>query len=202
VRHYQLDQPPTPQFYLPQTQMTDSYLVLAIRASGDPAHLVAAVRREVAAAAPDVPIYDVATLDARMTRSVASRTFVTILLGFFAAATVVMALIGLYGVVSQGVAARQREFGIRLALGATARDVVALVLARGAMLVGAGIVIGLVAAAALGRLLGNQLYETTAADPVAIGGAVATLVAAALAAHFVPLRRATRVDPTVTLRCD
>jgi putative ABC transport system permease protein len=202
VRHYQLDQPPTPQFYVPQTQMTDSYLILTLRASGDPSQLVRAVRREVAAVAPDVPIYDVKTLEGRVAQSVASRTFVMVLLGLFAIATVIMAAIGLYGVVSQSVTARRREFGIRLALGARGRDVASLVLARGSLLVGAGMVIGLAASAALGRLLGSQLYDTTPADPLAIGGAVATLVAAALAAHFLPLRRATRVDPTVTLRSD
>ncbi len=200
VRHYALDRPPTPQFYAPQKQLADSYLVLVVRTATDPAALAAAVRRQVRAIAGDVPVYDVSTLDALVEASVAPRRFVMTLLGLFALATLLMAAIGLYGVVSQSVAARQQEFGIRLALGARPGDIILLVLGRGFRLVLAGVVIGAAAAAALGQAIHGLLYDTPPADPLALGTAVALLLLAALAAHLAPLRRATAVDPSAALR--
>jgi putative ABC transport system permease protein len=147
-----------------------------------------------------VPVFVVATLDQLVSRSVASRQFLLLLLGVFAIATLVMAAIGLYGVVSQAVSGRRREFGIRLALGASRRDIYLLVLRRGFRLVAVGAAIGLACAAALGRLLGSQLYETPPGDPVTLGSAAALLFAAALAAHVVPLRRATSIEPNLALR--
>jgi putative ABC transport system permease protein len=200
VRHYDLSRPPTPQFYLPQAQLTDSFLVLVVRGTVEPASLLTPIRREIAAIATDVPVFDVATLDELVSRSVASRRFLLLLLGVFAIATLAMAAIGLYGVVSQAVSGRRREFGIRLALGASRRDIYLLVLRRGFRLVAVGAAIGLACAAALGRLLGSQLYETPPGDPVTLGSAAALLFAAALAAHIVPLRRATGIEPNLALR--
>jgi putative ABC transport system permease protein len=202
VRHYDLGQPPTAQFYLPQSQQTDSYLVLVVRGTVAPASLLTPIRREIAAIATDVPVFDVATLDQRVERSVATRRFLLLLLGVFAIATLVMAAIGLYGVVSQAVAGRRREFGIRLALGASRTDIYLLVLRRGFQLVAIGVVAGLGAAAGLGRLLGSQLYETAPSDPVTLAGAAALLFAAAVAAHVVPLRRATGIQPNLALRSE
>jgi putative ABC transport system permease protein len=202
VRHYRLGDPPTPQMYLPQRQVTDSYLVLAVRASVDPAGLTGAIRREVAAIAKDVPVYDVKTLEERVSASVATRRFLMLLLGVFAAATLVMVAVGLYGVVSQAVSARRRELGIRLALGATRRDIRRLVLGRGLTLVGWGLAAGLAASAALGQVLSSQLYETRGRDPLVMALAAASLLAVAALAHLVPLRRASRVDPSITLRGD
>ena len=122
------------------------------------------------------------------------------LLGLFATTTLVMAAVGLYGVVSQSVTARKREFGIRLALGAARRDISWLVLRRGLLFVAFGVAAGLGASMLLGRALGSQLYETTPTDPLTLGGSVAVLVGIGLLAHLGPLRRATRVDPVVTLR--
>jgi len=114
----------------------------------------------------------------------------------------VLAAIGLYGVTAQSVAGRRRELGIRLALGATKRDIAALVLGRGLTLVGAGILAGVVAAATLGQFLSSQLYRTAPTDPLTLLGATLALVTVALIAHLVPLRRATIVDPSTTLRID
>ena len=200
VRHYDLGQPPTTQFYLPQAQRTDSFLVLVVRGAVTPASLLTPIRREIAALAADVPVFDVATLDDVVGRSVATRRFLLLLLAVFAIATLIMAAIGLYGVVSQSVAGRRREFGIRLALGATRADIYGLVLRRGFQLVVIGAVVGLAAAAGLGRLLGSQLYETRPSDPVTLAMAAALLFAAAVAAHVVPLRRATSIEPNLALR--
>ena len=198
----QLDKAPTPQFYLPQQQFTDSFVVLVARGRLASAETVAAVRGILGTIAPDVPIYDVATLADRLTQSVATRSFLMRLLSLFALAALVIASVGLYGVVSQGVASREREFGIRFALGAGPRDVLQLVLRRGLALVAAGAGIGLVASIASGRLLGSQLYETTPADPLTLTAALVILFGVGFAAHLVPLRRAIRVDPTVTLRSE
>jgi putative ABC transport system permease protein len=200
VRHYDLGQPPTTQFYVPQSQRTDSFVVLVVRSAAGTASLLNPIRREIAAIAPDVPVFDVATLEQRVEHSVATRRFLLLLLSVFAIATLVMAAIGLYGVVSQAVAGRRREFGIRLALGASRRDIYVLVLRRGFELVAIGAAVGLAGATALGRLLGSQLYETTPGDPVTLLVAAGLLVAAAVAAHVVPLRRATGIQPNLALR--
>ncbi len=202
VRHYTLSQPPTTQFYTPQQQNTDSFLVLVARSTGEAASLVTPIRRVVGEIAPEVPVYDVATLDERIGRSVATRRFLLLLLGLFAVATLLMAAIGLYGVISQAVAGRRKEFGIRVALGAGRTDIYILVLRRGLQLVGIGVGVGLLGVVGLGRLLGSQLYETAPTDPVTLGAAAALLLATAIGAHVVPLRRATGIQPTLTLRGD
>ena len=202
VRHYHLGDAPTAQMYVPQQQMTDSYLVLVARTSVDPSSVTTAIRREVAAIAPDVPTYDIATLEQRLSASVATRRFLMLLLSVFAAVTLAMVSVGLYGTVSQAVSARRRELGIRAALGATRADITRLVLFRGLKLVGLGLAAGLAGAAAVARVLGSQLYETTAADPFALAMAVASLIFVALVAHAAPLRRATRVDPSTALAAD
>jgi putative ABC transport system permease protein len=202
VRHYDLGQPPTTQFYLPQSQRTDSYVVLVVRSGAGAASLLTPIRREIAAIAPDVPVFDVATLDQRVEHSVATRRFLLLLLSVFATATLAMTAIGLYGVVSQAVSGRRREFGIRLALGASRTDIHLLVLRRGFQLVAIGAAVGLAGATALGRLLGSQLYDTAPTDPVTLASAAALLFATAVAAHVAPLRRATGIQPNLALRND
>jgi putative ABC transport system permease protein len=202
VRHYALGQPPTLQMYAPQRQMTDSYLVLVARVSNNAAALAQPIRHVVTGLARDVPVYDVATLEQRLDRSVASRTFLMSLLALFALATLVMAAVGLYGVVAQGVGARHREFGIRLALGAARRDITWLAARRGCWLVAGGVLAGAMASTLAGRLLSGQLYQTTPADPLVLAVAAAMLLVVAFAAHVGPIRRALSVDPAVTLRND
>lgn len=202
VRHYHLDEPPTPQMYVPEHQSADSFPVIVVRASAPAAEVAAAMRREIAAVAADVPVSNISTLDDLVRGSIATRRFLMVLLAGFAATALLLAAVGLYGVVAQGVSSRRREFGIRLALGASSADVFRLVLGRGVQLVGLGVIAGLIASAWLGRLLGSQLYATTSHDPLALSSAIAVLVVAALAAHVVPARRAIRVDPSITLRND
>ncbi len=201
VRHYALDAAPTPQMYVSEGQSTDSFFTLLVRSSSSRASgLGPAIRREVAAMAPEVPVSRVIDFEDLVRASIASRRLLMLLLGAFALTALALAAVGLYGVVSQSVASRRREFGIRVALGASRRDIFGLVLRRGAQLVGLGIAAGLTASVWLGGLLGSQLYETAPHDPRALLAAIAVLAIVALLAHVVPARRALRVDPSLTLR--
>jgi putative ABC transport system permease protein len=201
VRHADLTLAATPQMYLPQSQMTDSFLVLTLRSrTRDAAALVPAVRGVLRDLDPAVPVYEVAALDDLVARSYQDRRFVMTLLAGFALLALLLAAIGLYGVVSYTVAGRTRELGVRVALGATPADVAKLVLQSGARTVAGGLLAGLACAALLTRFLRTLLFDVRAFDPVALAAAVVTLVAIAGLAHWLPVRRALRVDPSVALR--
>jgi len=203
VRHTDLAEAVWPQMYLPQSQMTDSYLVLAIRTStSDPAALAPAVRSILKDADPTVPLYDVATLDQLLAKSVARRRFVMMLLVGFAAVSLLLAAVGLYGVISYTVAQRTREVGVRIALGAGRGDIFRLVLGSGAITLITGVAAGLGAALLVMRFVQGQLFQVEALDPSAIGAAVMILGVVATAAHLLPIRRALRIDPTIALRQD
>jgi predicted permease len=200
VRQYALETPPIPQFYLPQSQVTDSFLVLVVRAPGQLDPVAAQIRTEVAALAPDVPVYGVARFDEVLTASVGTRRFLMLVLGLFAVVSVLLASVGLYGVISQMVAGREREMSIRVSLGARRAEIARLLLGRGLTLVGMGLAAGVGAAALVSGMLQAQLFETAAVDPITYGAAAAVLSAVGLVAHALPLHRAVRVDPALTLR--
>jgi len=203
VHHEDLTATPTPAMYTPQSQLTDSYLVALIKSSTpDPEALVAPARAVFRGLDPSVPLYDIATLPALVEESSAERLFVMRLLAAFAGVAVLLAAIGLYGVVSHGVAQRTREVGVRMALGAQARDVMALMLAGGMKLVAAGVAGGLVAAALTTRFLGSLIFGVSPLDPVTFATAAAVLTFVALIAHWVPVRRALRIDPASALRAE
>ncbi|MEZ5316481.1 MAG: ADOP family duplicated permease [Vicinamibacterales bacterium] len=202
VQQYDLTSAPLPQFYVPQSQSTDSFLALVIRAPGALDGLADRVRSEVAALATDVPVYGVARLEDLVAASVGPRTFLTRILGAFGAMALLLATVGLYGIVAELVTAREREIGIRLSLGARRGEVARLILARGGVLVAAGLAIGAAGAAVASRLIATQLYDTAPVDPGTYAVAAGVLVTAAIAAHALPLRRATRVDPARVLRGD
>jgi predicted permease len=203
VRHTDLAEKVWPQMYLPQSQVTDSYVTLAIRTStSDPAALAPSVRSILKEADPTVPLYDVATLDALLEKSVARRRFVMLLLVGFAAVSLLLAAVGLYGVISYTVAQRTREVGLRIALGAGRSHIFRLVLGSGAMTVIAGVAAGLGASIVVMQFVRGQLFEVEPLDPMAIGTAVVILGIVATAAHLLPIRRALRVDPTIALRQD
>ncbi len=149
---------------------------------------------------PAVPIYEVATMEELAGKSVAERRFVMRVLGGFAALALLLAAVGLYGVVSYTVAQRTREVGVRMALGAGSADILRLVLASGATTVAAGLVVGVAAALVAMQSMRALLFDVSASDPAMLGGAAATLSAVALAAHLGPARRALRVDPVIALR--
>ena len=162
------------------------------------ASLVAAIR----AVDPEQPVYDARTLEAVVDRSLAQRWLQATVLGAFATIAVVLASIGVYGVIAYAVGQRSREFGIRLALGARRGEIVALVMRRGALLFAAGAAIGLTAAAASARVFGSMLFQVNALDLVSFSLATAVLFGVALAACGLPARRAAGVDPSVALRSE
>jgi ABC-type antimicrobial peptide transport system permease subunit len=159
-----------------------------------PASLVASVRASVRAADPSIPIYAVASMAELVGQRTAQSRFTMWLMSVFAAAALLLASVGIYGVMSYVVAQRTREIGIRLALGAGRGNILRLVVGNGARLIGAGIAIGLATALALQQLVSTMLFGVTAAD-VASGVAVAILASVALIACYVPALRATRIDP-------
>jgi len=176
---------------------------LVVRAaSGEPASLVPAVREVLRELDPDLPLYDVRTLAERVADGAGRERLLVLLLGLFAAVAVVLATVGLYGLVAYAVAQRRREIGIRLALGATGREVVGGIVARGMALVAGGLVLGLAAALALARTLESLLFQVRPTDPPTLAATAVLLAAAALAATWLPARRATAIDPLETLRVE
>lgn len=198
-----LTAPPAPAMYTPETQITSAYLTAVVKsANDDPASLGGAIRgalRELDAA---VPVYDIATLSSLVDKASAQRKFVARLLTGFAAVAVFLAALGLYGVVAYGVSQRTRELGVRLALGASVSNVVRLVLASGLRLVAIGLAAGVAAAAASTHLLGALIFGVGPLDPVSFAGAALLLAVVALIAHWVPVRRALRIDPARALRAE
>jgi ABC-type antimicrobial peptide transport system permease subunit len=186
---------------MPETQFTDSYLVAVIKsATNDPTALAGPARDELRRLDPTVPVFDVATLEARVSEASAQRVFVMRLLAGFAAVAVLLASIGLYGVVSYTVAQRTREVGVRVALGATPRDIVRLILSRVAALVVTGMGIGIIAALVATRFLDTLVFGVSPSDAPTYAASLAVLGTVALIAHLLPLRRALRVDPADALR--
>jgi putative ABC transport system permease protein len=175
-------------------------MALMIRTAEGTDAVAAAVRREVLALDPAQPVYSVRTLPAVMSEAVAAPRFRTYLLGVFAALALVLAAVGIYGVMSYAVARRTHEFGIRMALGARATDVLKLVVGHGMALALAGVVTGLAASFALTRVMSGLLYGVTPTDPLTFACVSLLLAAVALVACLVPARRATKVDPMVALR--
>jgi putative ABC transport system permease protein len=148
----------------------------------------------------DLPIIRLGTMEERLTNSIGQRRFSTLLLGFFAAIAMVLACIGIYGVMSYSVTQRQQELGVRMALGAARGSVLGLVMRQGMVLALLGIVIGLAGAFGLTRLMTSQLYDVKATDPATFVGVALLLATVALVAILLPALRATRVDPVVALR--
>jgi putative ABC transport system permease protein len=202
VRHYALDTEPTPQFYLPYRQGPVQYMALLVRSSSSSSaeSQVAAVRGQIWAIDKDQPIFNVKTMERFVAESVAQRRFTMLLLGLFAAVALVLAIIGLYGVMAYTVTQRTHEIGIRMALGAQASDVLKMVIGQGMSLAVVGVGIGLLAAFALSRMISSFLYGVSPTDPLTFVGVPLLLCAVAAIASYIPARRATRVDPMVALR--
>jgi predicted permease len=175
---------------------------VAIRTPRDPLQLTPTVRRLVAELDHTLPLANVQTMENNVARTMAQPRFVTLLLGLFAGIALVLAAVGTYGVMSYSVAARNREIGIRMAMGAEGGNVLGMVLRQGSVLAGAGLVLGVGGAFGLTRLLSSQLYEVSATDPGTFLLAPLFLAGVALLACVVPARRATRVDPVQALRAE
>ncbi|HWY48587.1 MAG TPA: ABC transporter permease [Bryobacteraceae bacterium] len=203
VKDLSLRQQPGPEMYIPYSQKTYVSLLtmqVALRTKTDPAFMLESARQAIRSIDPDLPIAKVATMTALVDNSMAQPRFAMLVLGSFGALALVLAFIGMYGVISYSVAQRTREIGVRMALGAARRDVFRMVLGQGARLAGLGIAIGLVAALAVTRLMAGFLYGVEATDPLTFAGVSLLLVGIALLACYVPARRATRVDPMIALR--
>jgi putative ABC transport system permease protein len=205
VKHQGLGRPSSPEIYtLPQQSISNDggtrTMFLAVRAASDPTALTATIRRQVQELDKEQPIAEIATMEERRAESLLQARFNTLLLAAFAGVALALAVIGIYGVMSYGVAERTREIGIRVALGAQRRDVLGLVIKRGMALVAGGALIGLGGALALTRLMVSLLYEVSATDPLTLGAVAGVLAAAALAACWLPAWRATKVHPMVALR--
>ena len=196
----ELEAEPAAEMYMPFAQQPETGMALMIRTTGQPETVAAAVRREVLALDKNQPIYSVRTLPAVLSEAVATPRFRTSLLGVFAAVALLLAIVGIYGVMSYSVTQRTHEIGIRLALGAQTSDVLRLVVGHGMALALAGVALGLAASFALTRLMTSLLYEVSATDPAIFGGIALLLALVALSACYVPARRATKVDPMVALR--
>ena len=205
VKHRSLDLPAQPHIYVPAYQPLFAGfnlppLYVAIRAQSDAAALASAVRREVMALDPEQPVANLKTMRQRLAESVAQRRFQMTLLGVFAACALLLAAVGIYGVMSYTVARRTHEIGVRVALGAQTRDVLRLVLRQAMTLALVGVGAGLVGALAATRLLASLLYGVSASDPVVFAGVALLLTLVAVVASYIPARRATKVDPMVALR--
>jgi len=175
---------------------------VALRVTANPKGLIPAVRRIVAELEPETPVFDARTMEEHVFAANSAARFSTVLLGVFAGLALALAVVGIDGVFSYAVAARTREFGIRIASGARAGDILKLVIGDGAVLCAAGLAAGLPAALAATRALGSLSYDVQPGDAATYFAAAALLVAAALAACLLPAWRATRVDPVVALRCE
>jgi putative ABC transport system permease protein len=200
IRQAGLDTPARPEMYLPYQQQHPLPHGLVIRTSVDPMSVAAAVRREIQAIDPEQPVASVMTMEEVLDRDVFSSRLQSTLLAAFSALAVLLAALGIYGVLSYTVAQRRREFGVRLALGADRRDLMYSVVRHGLTLASAGIAAGAAAALVLTRLLGSWLHGVSPRDPWTLAGTGLLMMLIAAVAAAVPARRATAVDPMVTLR--
>jgi putative ABC transport system permease protein len=201
VRNEGLEGESRGQYYVPYAQRPNNAdLFLVVRADGDPAALAPAVRARIASVDKDLPVYKVTTMEKLVSDSLSQRRFSMFLFGVFAALAMALAVVGLYGVMSYGVAQRTHEIGLRMALGAQGRDVLRMVVGQGMALVAVGLGVGLLGAFLLTRLMVSLLYGVSAADPLTYAGIALLLAAVALLASYIPARRATKVDPMVALR--
>lgn len=202
VRYRTLESPSRTEFYWPYSQLTFALgsMSLAVHTSGDPRSLAGPIEREVLALDPDQPVYRIRTMTELVSESVARRKLSMFLLAVFAGMALLLAAVGLYGVMSYSVAQRSHEMGIRMALGARTGNVIKLVINQGLLLAGLGIVAGLAGAVVLANFMSTLLFNTRAIDPLTFAGMAALLLAVATLACFVPAYRAARVDPANVLR--
>jgi putative ABC transport system permease protein len=200
VRHFGLDTEARREIFRPYSQASWPAMAVVVKTAAEPAPMAASVRAALAKVAPDQPVSNIRTMEQVVAQSVGSRRFPMLLLGLFSAVALVLAAIGVYGVVNYVVSQRLREMGIRMALGARAWQVTRLVLERSLLPIGAGIVAGIAGSLAASRLLSALLFDVAPGDPAVLGIIVLILGATAIAACLVPARRAAGIDPLVVLR--
>jgi putative ABC transport system permease protein len=202
VAQYGLDRKPPMQLYLPESQFPTSFMTLVVGTGSDPAGMTAAIRNEILAVDKDQAVSNIATMEQLLGDSISLRRFSMLLLIIFAGVALTLAAVGIYGVISYSVSQRSHEIGIRMALGATRKDILKLVVGQGMTLTLAGVGIGLAAAFGLTRVMQGLLFGVSATDPATFVLIPVVLAGVALGACFVPARRALKVDPMVALRCE
>jgi putative ABC transport system permease protein len=202
AKYRSLTEPPIPQMYLPSSQQYRSLMTLHVRTNGNSEEILAAVRREVKALDPNLPVFNSRVLVEQLRASLSPQRSAVVLIGVLGLLALVLASIGLYGVMSYTVSQEAREIGVRIALGAERKDVLKLVLKRGMTLALTGVGIGSIASLALTRLIESLLFEVSATDPLTFCGVALILTFTALVACSIPALRATRVDPLIALRTE
>jgi putative ABC transport system permease protein len=202
VHNTGLDSVPAPTMYVPYEQDVFSTMWVVVRGEREPQQLAGDVRRVLREIDATLPAYSMQPLSSVLSDSIADRRFSMLLLTLFAVVALVLATVGLYGVVAYSVSQRTREIGLRLAIGARRTDIVRLIVGGGMKHAAAGMIVGIVAAIALGRFVESMLFEVDAMDLVSYAGTAALLLVVAVLACYVPARRAMRVDPIVTLQSE
>jgi predicted permease len=202
VKHYGLELPMRPGIYFPYTTDGFTTMTVVVRTAGDPGAFTASARAALRELDPELPMFRVRTMEQAVQRSLAQRATYSWLLAIFAGMALLLALGGSYGVTSYLVSQRTREIGIRLALGAGAGDIVLTVLRRSLIIVSIGVGAGIAASLGLSRVLADLLFGVPARDARILAGAAALLFAFAVAANWLPARRASRVDPMRSLRTE
>jgi predicted permease len=202
VKQDSLDSNPRIAFYLAHTQFPTRAMTVAFRGRTDPAAMLAASKKELRNLDPDLPMFSVRTMEQRVNESLAQRRFSMLLLGVFASVALALATIGIYGVMAYLVNQGTRELGIRIALGASPRNILTLVVRQGMVLAFAGVMLGLAAAFLLTRLIRSLLFGVEAFDPITFAGTSFLLAIVTLLACYIPAQRAARIDPLISLRCD
>jgi putative ABC transport system permease protein len=200
VKQYGLDRKDPMQIYLSEAQYPTQFMTLVVHTSSDPKAMIAAVRGEIRQLDKDQAVYNIVTMEQLLADSIALRRFSMLLLMIFAGVALTLAGVGIYGVISYSVTQRTHEIGIRMALGASRRDIIRLIVRQGMTMALAGVGIGLVATFALTRIMESLLFGVSATDPATFIIISVVLTCVALVACFVPARRATRVDPMIALR--
>ncbi|HET8889592.1 MAG TPA: ABC transporter permease [Candidatus Angelobacter sp.] len=202
IKHDALDSDSRIALYLPLGQFIPRAMNVVLRSSTDPASMAGAVNRELHELDRDLPAYRVITMDQRIAESLSRRRFTTILLTLFAGLALALATVGIYGVMAYLVSQGTRELGIRMALGANQRTILRLVIRQGMFLALSGVGIGLIAAVASARLVSGLLFGVRATDPLTFAAIAGLLAGVALLASYIPARRAARIDPMISLRCE
>jgi putative ABC transport system permease protein len=202
VRAIGLDSEPVPELYTPLTQRPGSEMSFVLRGAGDPSQWAKRIRSEIRSVDPDQAIASLRTMDEVLSTSVARPRFNTLLLTLFAGMALILAMVGVYGVISYSISHRTREIGIRMALGAQRREVMAMIVKEGLLYAATGLALGATGALALTRVLAGLLYGISPTDPWTFALVSALLCGAALLACYLPARRATRIDPMLALRHD
>jgi putative ABC transport system permease protein len=202
VKHFGLNQDARVSMFVPHRQRTARLMFVVARTAADPLNLIPALRGAVAAQDKNLAVSNISVMEEIVAQSIAQERFTLLLLGVFSALALLLAVAGIYGVMSYAVTQRTHEIGVRMALGAQTRDVLRLVVSQGMALVLAGVGIGLASALALTRFIRGLLFGVNATDPMTFAGVAALLALVALVACYVPARRASKVDPMVALRCE